>query len=71
MRLKLLHELPDDALIPTRDAALLSGAGSLPTWQRLKAEGRTPRAFLVNGSSHAFKVGDCKRMAQEEDATAA
>jgi hypothetical protein len=62
--------LPDDALIPTRDAALLSGAGSLPTWQRLRTLGRTPRAYLVNQNSHAYKVGDCKRMAKEAAAAA-
>jgi hypothetical protein len=69
-RLKLLCQLPDDALVPTRDAALLSGVGSLPTWQRLKSLGRAPRARVVNGNSHAFRVGDCKRMAAIEGAEA-
>jgi hypothetical protein len=61
-RLKLLHELPDQARIPTLDAVLLSGCGSRSTWQRMKALGKTPRGFLVNGNTEVFEVGSVKAM---------
>jgi hypothetical protein len=62
IRLKLLHELPNKAYIPTLDAVLLSGCGSRSTWQRKKARGETPPAILVNGNTEAYEVGAVKAM---------
>jgi hypothetical protein len=63
VRLKLLHELPDRVIVPTRDAMLLAGVLSVTDWQRRKARGETPPVYRMNGITDGFKVGDCKVMA--------
>jgi hypothetical protein len=62
VRLKLLHELPDHVIVPTRDAMLLAGVRSISDWQRRKARGETPRAYAMNNTTDGFKVADCKKM---------
>ena len=61
-RLRLLHQLSDDIIVPTRDAWLLAGVGSSSTWQRLRAKGRTPSAHPLNGSTDGFRCGECRGM---------
>jgi hypothetical protein len=61
-RLTLLDKLPDDVVVPTRDAMLIACIGSQSTWQRLKALGKTPPVYQLNGSTDGFRNGDCKEM---------
>jgi hypothetical protein len=61
-RLNALLKLPDEAIVTTRDAVLLSRVGSLSTWQRKKRVGKTPRAIPVNGSTEGYVVGQVKAM---------
>jgi hypothetical protein len=63
VRLKLLHELQDHIIVPTRDAMLIAGVRSISDWQRRKAKGETPRAYPINNTTSGFRIGDCKKMA--------
>lgn len=61
-RLIRLRKLPNNVVVPTRDAVLIAGVGSLSTWQRLKRKGETPKVFPLNGSTDGFLNSDCQKM---------